>query len=309
MAYTLPTTTGTTYTPLSYNETTGSGGPGPGGPGSGSSTTWTATYEVVPFSSDFYSATSSNHLNSSSTLVNAISGCMRPISVPNSGTGGLEGAPASTNGGVTYFAAPIYAAQAALEAEQQAFPGSQNAIILLSDGQANMPASADDFPSEQNATIASSSSGYASPTGTGLYPDVTDECQQAIAAAQTATSAGTRVYAVSYGAETWGCSYTVGTHHTAGSYGTDNTTVATGNNVPFTAASITPCITMENIASSPQYFYSDYNQSDAGTGPDVNCVDNQHNISNLESILLAVASTFTRPRLLPNNVPFVVVNP
>jgi hypothetical protein len=299
MAYTLPTTTGTTYSPLSYSES-GSGG----GSGGGGSSTWTATYEIVPFTSDYYSATASNNLNSSSTLVNAISGCMTPISQPNNQTGGINGAP--DNGGVTYFASPIYAAQAALETEQAAYPGTQNAIILLSDGQANIPAGADDFPSEQNATLASGESGYTSLTGTGLYPDVTDECQQAIMAAQAATAAGTRVYAVSYGAEKLGCSYTVGTTGTEGSFGTDNTTVATGANASFTAATITPCITMENIASSLQYFYSDYNQSDAGTGPDTNCIDNSHSVSDLKNILLAVGATFTQPRLLPNNAPYTV---
>ncbi len=301
MAYTLPTGTGTTYSPLSYTESGGGSGSGGGG-----SSTWTATYEIVPFSSDYWSSTAANNLNSSSTLVNTISGCMSPISQPNNATGGMQGAPGNTNGGITYFAAPIYAAQAALEAEQIAYPGTQNAIILLSDGQANMPASADDFPSEQNATLASGLTGYTSPTGTGLYPDVTDECQQAIAAAQAATNAGTRVYAVSYGAEKLGCSYTVGTTGTEGSFGTDNTTVATGNNASFTAATITPCITMENIASSLQYFYSDYNQSDAGTGPDRNCIDNSHSVSDLKDILLAVGATFTSPRLLPNNAPYTV---
>ena len=39
--------------------------------------------------------------------------------------------------GNTYFASSIYAAQAALVAAQAANPGSKNAIIFLSDGQAN----------------------------------------------------------------------------------------------------------------------------------------------------------------------------
>jgi Flp pilus assembly protein TadG len=306
MLYTLPLTTNTSYSPLSYTESSG-GGYGGGG---GGSTTWTATYQIVPFSSDYYSPTASNHLNTSSVLVSAVAGCMTPIQQPNNATGGMQGSPSTTNGGVTYEAPSIYAAQAALLAEQAANPGTQNAIILLSDGQSNMGADSDDFPSEQNATLASGSSGYASPTGTGLYPDVTDECQQSIMAAQAAAAAGTRVYAVSYGAETYGCSYTVGSNPSKGigSYGTDNTTVATGTNASFTAATITPCITMENVASNLKYFYSDYNQSDAGTGPDRNCIDSSHPVTTLSDILLSVVSDFLRPRLLPSNATFVVTS-
>jgi Flp pilus assembly protein TadG len=296
MAYTLPSATNSSYTPLSYAESNGQG----------STTTWSATYQIVPFSSDYWSSTASNHLNPSSALVNTISGCMSPISQGNNATGGLNGAPGNTNGGVTYSASPIYAAQAAMIAEQKTYPGTQNAIIVLSDGQDNMPAGADDFPSEQNATLASGT-GYSAPTGTGLYPDINDECQQAILAAQAATAAGTRVYAVSYGSESEGCSYTVGTKGTSGSYGTDNTTVATGANATFTAATITPCVSMENIASSLQYFYSDYNQTDAGTGVDKNCIDNAHSVSDLKDILLAVGADFTRPRLLPSNAPYTVI--
>jgi hypothetical protein len=215
----------------------------------------------------------------------------------------LDGAPSNTNGGITYYAATIYAAQAALVAERAANPGSQNAMILLSDGQANLPASATDFPSERSATLATGSSGYATlgANGAGIYPDVIDECQQAIMAAQAATTAGTRVYAVAYGAESQGCSSSTGTSGPSGSYGTDSTTVATGKNAAFTASTINPCITMENIASSLIYFYSDYNQGNAGTGGSATCVDASHPVTSLSGIFLSILGDFTKPRLLPNN--------
>jgi hypothetical protein len=54
---------------------------------------------------------------------------------------------------------------------------------------------------------------------------------------------------------------------------------------------------MENIASSLAYFYSDYNQSGSGS----TCTDNSHTTVNLSDISLSIASTFTRPRLLPNS--------
>ena len=169
---------------------------------------------------------------------------------------------------------------------------------MLSDGQANVLAGADDFPSEQSATLASGPSGYTTPgvNGPGMYPDVIDECQQAIQAAQNANNAGTRVYAVSYGSEDQGCSTAV----TSGSAaGTDSTIVVTGNNAAFTTATISPCITMENIASSLDYFYSDYNES--GSGVNKSCIDGAHGVTSLNDIFLSIVSGLRSPRLLPNN--------
>jgi hypothetical protein len=54
---------------------------------------------------------------------------------------------------------------------------------------------------------------------------------------------------------------------------------------------------MENIASSLNNFYSDYNQSGSGS----TCQDASHTVSSLQAIFQAIASTFTTPRLLPNN--------
>ncbi len=96
-------------------------------------TVWTATYQITPFLSDYYQANSSStgNLNTSSNLVKAVGygstlGCLTYTQgIVNSGFGN------------TYFASSIYAAQAALVAAQAANPGSKNAIIFLSDGQAN----------------------------------------------------------------------------------------------------------------------------------------------------------------------------
>jgi hypothetical protein len=62
---------------------------------------------------------------------------------------------------------------------------------------------------------------------------------------------------------------------------------------------LTPCIAMENIASSLMYFYSDANQS----GSQSSCQDSSHTVSSLSDIFLAISSTFTTPRLIPNNAP------
>ena len=55
---------------------------------------------------------------------------------------------------------------------------------------------------------------------------------------------------------------------------------------------------MENIASSWDYFYSDNLQTG---NVNLGCTDNNHSTVSLQDIFLAIASTFTGPRLLPNN--------
>lgn len=292
-------------------------------------TTWTATYQITPFLSDYYEPGATGGLNSGSQLVKAIGygstpGCLTyTFGIDGSSGGG-------SNFGNTYLAGSIYAAQSALAAEQAANPGSRNAIILLSDGDANASyytknssaygtpngtnqyTKATEFPEGPNPSeVGPTSTAYPVPAyltpattsasvgystlgvnGKGLYPDWYDQCQQAIVAGQYAVSNGTRVYAVAYGAAPTGCnsgSWTIGN--------TDTTLVATGSNAPFTLSQVAPCVTMENIASSLSYFYSDYAQSGSGS----TCLDSAHTVSSLSSIFSAIAATFTTPRLLPNN--------
>jgi hypothetical protein len=54
---------------------------------------------------------------------------------------------------------------------------------------------------------------------------------------------------------------------------------------------------MENIASSLGNFYSDYNQSGSGS----TCQDASHTVTSLSDIFLSIASSFTQPRLIPND--------
>jgi hypothetical protein len=284
MEYTLPLTTATSYAPLTY-KTTGS-----------NPTTWKATYEITygasdadtnGFVSNYYNATASNGLNSSSSLVKAVTTCMQPIAQAESAPQ-IQGA--SSPYGITYYASAIYAAQSALVAEQKANPDSKNAIIFLSDGQANLQSSAGDFPTAYNPNP--SGSALNTLNSNGSYPSAIDECQQAIIAAQAATTAGTTVFGVAYGSEQTGC-------YGSSNGGTDSTLVASGNNAAFTLSQLTPCVTVENIASNLSNFYSDYLQS--GSGKDTACVDNSHNVVSLQDIFLSIAAQFTNPRLLPNN--------
>jgi Flp pilus assembly protein TadG len=290
MLYTLPPAGAASYAPITYKLT------------ASPNTPFTATYEVTygasdadanGFVSDYYSPSSSNGLNSSASIVQAVTGCMVPEPT-NWNSGNSKAAPvmqAASTGGVTYFAGAIYAAQAALTAEQTTYPKSKNAIIMLTDGQAQLSTSTGNFPTAY--TASPSTSGLNTLTSNGTYPSGVDECQQAIAAAQAATKAGTTVFGVAYGAEQSGC----GTAEN--NFVADSTLIlTTGLNAPFSPISqLTPCVTMENIASSLTDFYSDYNQSGSGS----TCEDNSHSVVSLQDILLAISASFTKPRLLPNN--------
>jgi Flp pilus assembly protein TadG len=278
--YTLPLPGASSYTPTTYTSWPGS---------------WTASYEITygasdadanGFVSNYYLASAQNKLNPNSSIVKAVTTCMSPITSTGGGNGALQGV---YSGGITYYASAIYAAQSALVAEQKLYPNAYNAIIFLSDGQANLLAGSGDFPTAFSAYP--SNSGYNTLTSTGQYPSARDECQQAIIAAQAATDAGTTVFGVAYGSEQQGC--------TTGPGATDTSLIATGRNAPFTLSSLTPCVTIENIASSLGTFYSDYQQS--GSGIDLSCVDNSHTVVNLNDIFQSISSSFTTPRLLPNN--------
>lgn len=241
--YTFPSPTATTYSSTNGN-----------------------TYQVTPFLSDYYQPSATNGLNPSSKIVKAITGCMK-----------------NPGGESTYYAGVIYAAQAALVAQQKLNADSKNAIILLSDGQANV-------------TDANKMDGTVTLKTNGLYPSKVDECQQAIMAASAAAAAGTRVYAVAYGSESLGCA--------SGSKGTytDTTLVATGTyNVPVALATLTPCVTMEDIASSLTYFYADSTSSSNA------CTDKAHSTNSLQDIFFSIASSITNPQLLPKDAHNAVI--
>ena len=294
-------------------------------------TTWDATYQVTPFLSDYYAPADSSGLNSSSNLVKAVghgstTGCLTY-------TFGIWGVGSGSGFGNTYTASAIYSAQSALNAEQALY-GGQNALILLSDGgmnasyysenksaygtanSTNQYTKAYEFPSAPSGSAVGptySNPNYPTPTyytpatpsdttiaystlgvnGKGLYPDWFDQCQQTIQAAQYATNHSTTVFSVAYGAGTAG-----GGCNSGWSVGaTDTTLVATGQNASFTLSQLNPCVEMENVASSLNTFYSDYEQGGKTSG----CADASHSTIALSEIFQAIASTFSTPRLIPNN--------
>jgi hypothetical protein len=206
----------------------------------------TTTYQVVNFSSDYRTSDTATSLNTSSDLVLAANG--------KTGCTGLQ----AIGGEGTYYAGAIYSAESLLVAQQAANPGTQNALILISDGDA----------SATSAALPGAS------TKSGLYPSTVQQCHQAITAAQWAATqgvGGTKVYAVAYGAEASGCS-------------TD------------TSPTISPCQTMQQIASSPAYFYTDYTSSNNG-----GCVSASQPTTNLNQIFTEIAGDFTVARLIPDN--------
>ncbi len=151
----------------------------------------------------------------------------------------LTGCQTAKGGEGTYLAEVLTKAQAALPV----VAGTKNVIILLSDGDAN--ASSSQLNNQSSKTSR--------------------QCNQYVTAAQTATTAGTTVYAVAYGAPTSGCS---------------------------SGDTYNPCTALQAAASNSTTFYSTNNTCAASLA--------SHNVTNLPAIFTQIATslTLTKPRLL-----------
>jgi len=135
---------------------------------------------------------------------------------------------------------------------------SVNALIILSDGDASAKAS------KMSGTLNSN----------GTYPSAIDQCQQAITAAKSAPS-GTTVYTIAYGASSSGCS--------------------TDTSGPL--AGISPCQTMQDMATNSADFYSDATASQNNG----QCVSANNPNLTLNQIFEHVGTNFSFPRLIPDN--------
>ncbi len=185
------------------------------------------------------------------------------VKAVGAGVGTCSGVQAPGGEG-TFYAGAIDAAQAYLTANAR--PNVQEVIILLSDGDATASST------QMGGSVTSYSS--------------TAECTQAGASAATAkatsnpytTSLKTLIYTVSYGSETTGCT--------------------SGEAAGYT----TPCLTMQNIASSPSatYFFS-VQQTVSGTTSTV-CGGARPDTS-LNQVFTSIAGDLTSSRLIPNNTP------
>jgi len=242
------------------------------------------TYEVTSFANDYKTSDSAPSLNQAAPIVIAAGGSGKS-NCPGISAPGGEG---------TYYAQVIYAAQAALQVQQAANPGSQNAIILLSDGDAtacasnaNTTAGACNTKSQLVAsegmlngtgTHTSNPTGYQSPT----YPSALGECGQAVLAAQAAASAGTAVYTIGYGSPvSGGCL----TDHTYSA----NVNAAGGVWGPGKQ----PCQALAAMASTATNFYSDDGSGCLATAP------TNQNLTKLTAIFRAIVDNMSTPRLIP----------
>jgi len=269
--YTFPSTTSGSLTNMTYK--TGS-------------TTVTETYQISGFLSDYRTDNQATSLTTTSNLVKAVGG--------KSGCTGIQSSHENT-----YYAGAIYAAQSALTAEAQVKAGTQNVIILLSDGNATAK---EQYPSGSGTFYCNDSRSYLSKgtfcpgtndmvvgtqsgtvaTSSGSYPSWVGECSQAIDAATYAKGKGTKVYAISYGSPATSSSSNCGSDQT--------------NSV--THPYISPCDTMKAIASSTSTFYSDYYLPGSDTGCQGSGPNNT--ITSLNSIFKTIAYDLTAVRLIPN---------
>ena len=242
------------------------------------------TYEVTSFANNYKTTDTATSLNQAAGIV---------IAAGDSGQSNCSGIQAPGGEG-TYYAQAIYAAQAALLVQQAANPGSQNAIILLTDGDAtacasnaNTAAGACNTKSELVAsegtlngtgTKTSNPSGYESPT----YPSALGECGQAVLAAQAAAKAGTTVYTIGYGTETSGGCLSDKTY--SASVTTAGGTWGPGDQ---------PCQAIAAMASAQTNFYSDDGQGCEATAP------TNQNLTKLTAIFRAIVDNMSSPRLIP----------
>ncbi len=242
------------------------------------------TYEVTSFSNNYKTTDAATSLNQGAPIV---------IAAGDSGKSNCSGIQAPGGEG-TYYAQAIYAAQSALLVQQAANPGSQNAIILLSDGDAtacasnaNTTAGACNTKSQLVATqgtLNGTGTKTSNPTGyqSYAYPSALGMCGQAVLAAQAAANAGTAVYTIGYGSPTsGGCTsdktYTATVSTKGGSWGPGKQ----------------PCQALAAMASTTSNFYSDDAEGCEATAP------SNQNLTKLTAIFRAIVDNMGEPRLIP----------
>jgi hypothetical protein len=232
------------------------------------------TYQITTFSSNYASkdptsqsnaGASNTNLQTSSLLVDATGG--------KSGCNGIQ----AVGGASTYYAGVIYQAQADLVTQYNtrlaAGQQTQNVMIIISDGDAE--ATYTDMP------------GY---NTTNTYPSIFNECQQAVNAANAATTAGTTVYTIAYGTQSSGCN----TDQSGYSVKIGSTTYKISN-----ASNLTPCQAMQNMASNSSTFFSDFVAGGNGSSNDPNCTGASQTDTSINDIFSFIASNLSEARLIP----------
>jgi Flp pilus assembly protein TadG len=269
----------------------------------GANGSYAGTYEVASFN---------NTYRANDDATTPLSGS-DPLAVAAGGGGGSCQGLQAPGGYGTYYAQVIYAAQAALVAQQITYPSSQNVMIILSDGDATACATSANTaagacnskadlvalncptaggtgcntttnpPLNGTGTKTNNPNGYQSAT----YPSALGECGQAVQAAQAATKAGTTVYTVAMGSETTGgCTTDANYTISAGStYGAESW--------PAGAYAGQPCNAIGAMASNVNTFFSDNTGGCSATGGNAN-------FTSIASIFQAIGESLTAARLIPN---------
>jgi hypothetical protein len=249
------------------------------------------SYQVVDFDETYKTSDSTTNLNTGDTL-----------GLPNAvGYGGTCPGLQAPGGQGTYYAQAIYAAQAALHAQQLSVSGSQNVMIIMSDGSANAENNSANtaYGGQTGKNQIVATTGTLNGTGSNTsytYPSALGQCWQAVQAAQAATAAGTMVYTVAMGAEIGtpqassdaSCVTDVSKlSETALSNGA--VTWPTGGSYPGTA-----CNAIGAMASNANTFYSDDTDNCSAT--------NNSGFTTMSSIFTKISNGFTAARLVPNNL-------
>jgi Flp pilus assembly protein TadG len=214
-------------------------------------------YLILGFDGD-YRTSDTSPLNTGSNLFKSVGA-------------GTNGCGIATPGGEgTFYAGAIQAAQDYLTLYNT--PGVQNVMIILSDGDATSSS----LGGNVKQVDGPCASGTPPCTTAGLY-SATNECTQAVQAAQYAQSQGTLIYSISYGSENSGC----------------------GSDVSGGGTYTTPCATMQGMSSLPlsQYFFS---VPDAATSGGTVC-PNAVPLTALNQVFTTIAGQLTVARLVPQN--------
>ncbi len=272
--YTFPSSTATSLSTMPYSVTTTTGS---GRNQTTTTTTVQETYQVADFSTDYRSSDTATSLSSTSNLANAVGG---------SSCQGIQ-----TSNENTYYAAAIYAAQAALTAEQAANKGTQNAIIFLSDGNATAKEQSPggSFSPGSNDMVSSSSQSTTYATASGTYPSWEDRVR-----AGGGLRPSTQL--------PWGPRYTP--------LPTDlqrrpiqaiaQATGVAGTQTP--QDHLTPCQAMQQMSTGwstgdYSHFFSDYFGGNNGCA----AAGSAEGIGDLNNIVNAILGSMTGARLIPNS--------
>lgn len=285
-AYTFPSATATSLTNPSYTGSAIYNAGTTNRPSLVTKTgTYTSSYQVVSYSTDYRANDHSTSINTSSSLSNAVG-----VGSSSSCTGMQSG---YNN---TYYAAAIYAAQASLLAQQSSrSTASKNAIIILSDGNATAKVSTNwsgssnssTFSPNSNDMVTSTSQATTVATNSGSYPSWIGQCSQGITAAKAATAQGTTVFTIAYGSPTSANSSNCGSDYN------QSKTVAYPN--------YSPCKAMQYMSSGwpgiTSHFFSDSTVDGSNSGCQAS--DANQSISSLNSIFKVILAQLSTARLIP----------